>query len=968
MIAVEEMKKCSIKCSLFSVCCTDKSPIGFKDRATKRMEKNNLPKKNRQTTAFQKTLTADKYTTTLGSYCEWDRDVNLAPPDFVEEPPENDKHIYNYYDALQYSLYETNYPETEDRTMNPRTSPPDTGISIVILSSPVECMAILLDGGRRCPGDMLLVMSKSWLTVSPSNHDPTLNTLYVHKAITFDTGGRTFIDVFDPPRRVTYFVNFFTRAITDGQTGDGEGLEVNLDCPMSSSQKLVKRTDDTLWTRVLMAEAGVAYPETLAFGYKIPYEYNVPNDAKIKMIKLVSKEGIDNVVEEEILSYINSLDGSVDRIVVKPSGIRWHGSMGVSYHSRMDSKSICDAAIQVMQTLDPGDGVLVEVFCDSSEEDNEMKDFSFRLRANVCRGPNNKPVTTTLICGVGRKKYPINGANTEPQSLETTLIQWGLEQESEQIIETVKKGSQNLLRSIINHENALTVAEKGGIEAQTDVIGIDYILSKRGGKYVPFGIGVNSHDCTINCQLYEYLNPYLAGESVGPLVETMIERSQKFMLQGKTILVLNLCLNSKRYILKAAEKDKIKIVLVDTFPKELAPIVSQYIRYEFSDHRKDEVHAENIIQILQQQQISIDGCCTFWEDCGPLAALINERMCLTGAGVESAKIAKKKSKTHQTLSCRTGDIPHFPRTYLYTEKCVHVNEVVNLPSAVAEVDLPCMLKLEYGSSAVGVKLCCDLAECIQHFNDLRDKLTCESDYPGIGLGHGNSMMVMKYIKGTEHDVDLVIYKRKLVVAYVSDNGPTRSGSFTETAACMPSCLRPDKLSQLITAAYQCCTEIGLKNGVFNVEMKMTPTGPKLIEINARMGGFYNRHWILKCYGVDMVRYAFMIASGIKPATPTVQPSCHIMGVMCVPSVHTEVFRSEEFMDKVEAFRSQSDVIYTLIEDDLSHATSDAEEPLCNIAVCAESRSSAKEKLLQLCNTLKVTSTKYDVEHYLSDFR
>lgn len=60
---------------------------------------------------------------------------------------------------------------------------------------------------------------------------------------------------------------------------------------------------------------------------------------------------------------------------------------------------------------------------------------------------------------------------------------------------------------------------------------------------------------------------------------------------------------------------------------------------------------------------------------------------------------------------------------------------------------------------------------------------------------------------------------------------------------MPSCLPNNKIEQLITAAYQCCTEIGLVSGVFNVEMKMTPTGPKLIEINARMGGYYLRDWI-----------------------------------------------------------------------------------------------------------------------------
>lgn len=411
-----------------------------------------------------------------------------------------------------------------------------------------------------------------------------------------------------------------------------------------------------------------------------------------------------------------------------------------------------------------------------------------------------------------------------------------------------------------------------------------------------------------------------------------------------------------------------QVILLDTVPEESAPEVSKYIQYDASDHTLDDQHADNIIQILKDQDINIDGCCTFWEDCGPLAAIISEKLDLYGAGVKGAKAAKKKSKTHQVLSLRTGDIPHFPRTYLYTEKSIHVEDETDLPGAVEQIGLPCMLKLEYGSSAVGVKLCHDLAECTKIFNGLRDHLTCEADHPGIGLGYGNSMVVMKVIKGTEHDVDLVIFERKLLAAYVSDNGPTRPGSFTETAACMPSCLRQDKLGQLITAAYQCCTEIGLENGVFNVEMKMTPTGPKLIEINARMGGFYNRHWILKCYGVDMVRYAFMIACGIKPIPPKNPPSCQIMGVMCVPSMHASAYNSQKFIDAVKELQRADDAIYTLIEDDLSYATAKTEEPICNVAICADNMAAAKSKLLSLCERMGITTEEYDVPHYVSQFR
>jgi carnosine synthase len=69
----------------------------------------------------------------------------------------------------------------------------------VVLSSPVECLAILLEGGRQCPGDMLLVMSPSWIVKDKSDKGEGLHALYVKKAIVFDRGGFSFIDVFCVP-------------------------------------------------------------------------------------------------------------------------------------------------------------------------------------------------------------------------------------------------------------------------------------------------------------------------------------------------------------------------------------------------------------------------------------------------------------------------------------------------------------------------------------------------------------------------------------------------------------------------------------------------------------------------------------------------------------------------------------------------------------------------------------------------
>ncbi|KAK3593502.1 hypothetical protein CHS0354_037025 [Potamilus streckersoni] len=59
-------------------------------------------------------------------------------------PPEEER-IMNDYKSLQYMLCESGYPETSDRTSLLKSVPKEA-ISICILSSPADCMAVLLEG------------------------------------------------------------------------------------------------------------------------------------------------------------------------------------------------------------------------------------------------------------------------------------------------------------------------------------------------------------------------------------------------------------------------------------------------------------------------------------------------------------------------------------------------------------------------------------------------------------------------------------------------------------------------------------------------------------------------------------------------------------------------------------------------------------------------------------------------------
>ncbi|XP_076088640.1 carnosine synthase 1-like [Mytilus galloprovincialis] len=918
---------------------------------------------------------AEEYTTTVGSYTAWNTNVDLGPPDSTVSLTKDDVHIQDYYNALQYSLFENNLPETIDRTQKPRTCHPDTEVAIVVLASPVECLAILLEGGRQCPGEMLLVMSPTWLIKDKSNKGEGQHSLFVKKAIVFDRTGTSFIDVFEKPRRCTYFVNFFTRACTDGQRNDGVDIELDLDCPMSSSIELCKYVDDKLLTRIWMAEAGVHYPETLAVVYKPAYEYNVPNDANIEVIVVERKKDVNNNIVDKVKHFLKLENiQSIGKIVVKPSGIMWHGSRCVSFHEVANVEEICKAVTDLLSILEVENAVMIEAFYHPVESTNpKLADYSFRLRTNVCRRIDDTPIATQMVCGIGLKNQPINGDNTIPHSFETTMQMWNMDKtEIKRLLNTVSQGSEKIMDSIIAFERTLSTDLRGGVGAQTDLIGIDYVLGMVNGQMEPVGIEVNSHDCTINCQLFEFLNPHRQGEAVKPLVETMIRRSQLFAMQDKTVLVIGAGGFSKMFIWDSYKSFGINVVLVDPDDSTCAASkASHFIQYNFLDHKHDEDHATYIIKLLKERGLAVDGCVTFWEDCGPLAATVCETLKLNGPGKQAAQIAKMKSWTQNVLRTKTGDIPHFPRTYLYTSKCHPVKSESDIDKAIDHVGIPAVLKLEYGSSAVGVKPVRDRIECTNTYQQIKNHLRSEADHPGIGLGYGNDVMLMENIDGTEHDVDVVIFQRQLITAFVSDNGPARNGSYTETTALMPTCLPLDRKGQLIIAAYQCCTEIGLVDGVFNVEMKMTNTGPKLIEINARMGGFYLRDWIKTCYGHDILLYAFMISLGIRPVINKHEPRCTILGTMCVPSAHKQQLKNPNNLNLLNTLIQKKAVRYNQIEASLEDCGSaDEEEPFCNIAVVDVNLNikRSKRKLTNICNALGLNTKTYDLNYLLEDFK
>ncbi|XP_033729193.1 carnosine synthase 1-like [Pecten maximus] len=330
------------------------------------------------------------------------------------------------------------------------------------------------------------------------------------------------------------------------------------------------------------------------------------------------------------------------------------------------------------------------------------------------------------------------------------------------------------------------------------------------------------------------------------LDKSILPETEKHLLENKTILVLGDEQINRKWIRSTLTNYGVKLVLVQTKSDITPPVdVCTYIEYDFTDHRQDETHADRIAQILTALELSINGCCTFTDECGPLAAYLCERLELTGgAGVLGTTNVRSKSSTHMYLQKETNGVRQFPRTYEYTGLFVQITCAESLRSASEMVKLPAVCKPDTGTRGNGV----EMIQNEDEYERLGKKIS-------NGLAARNSMIIMEYFEGTEHDIDVILYQGEVIAAIVSDNGPTRKGSFLETSMSMPTCLPPSKAAQLRKAASHCCIDIGLRNGVFSVEMKFTSTGPKLLEINGRMNGDYVRNWTYNCS--DLIRFGML---------------------------------------------------------------------------------------------------------------
>ena len=197
-------------------------------------------------------------------------------------------------------------------------------------------------------------------------------------------------------------------------------------------------------------------------------------------------------------------------------------------------------------------------------------------------------------------------------------------------------------------------------------------------------------------------------------------------------------------------------------------------------------------------------------------------------------------------------------------RCAAVDSAADLPAALAEVGLPAVVKPRRGGAASrDTHLLRDAAQAAELAGELLDgqrgdgfvvEELLRGDPAAAGEGWGEHVSVESIVVGGQvHPVG------------VTGKFPL-ARPFRETGQFTPCTLAPELAAEVQRLAARAVRALGVRHGATHTEIKLTPAGPRVIEVNGRLGGNLGE-LLRRGAGFDVLRATMGAALGVAPRLP-----------------------------------------------------------------------------------------------------
>lgn len=235
-------------------------------------------------------------------------------------------------------------------------------------------------------------------------------------------------------------------------------------------------------------------------------------------------------------------------------------------------------------------------------------------------------------------------------------------------------------------------------------------------------------------------------------------------------------------------------------------------------------------------------------DLVPMAALA-ERL---GLDFHPPAVAQRLAdKVDQRRALRAGGVP-VPSWWELPSR----RDPVALAALAAEVAYPAVVKPRQGSGS-------------WHTFPVRDAADLVAVLRGLSGTEDEAMIVEQYlpsVAGADQQrfadyVSVETLGTTTGLAHVAVTGRLHPvAPFRETGFFVPSDLGPDDTAAVLQSATDALGALGVASGCVHTEVKLTPAGPRVIEVNGRLGGGI-RDILLASAGIDLLAIHLQSALG-----------------------------------------------------------------------------------------------------------
>lgn len=301
---------------------------------------------------------------------------------------------------------------------------------------------------------------------------------------------------------------------------------------------------------------------------------------------------------------------------------------------------------------------------------------------------------------------------------------------------------------------------------------------------------------------------------------------------------------SSREAIKAAEKLGYYTILFTNNEKQLQQR-KEYIEV----HKMIYVNTNSLEEMREEisnlllKSIEIKTIVSFIDPYVHIASTLCDEFCHNYNLSDAIKIMEDKEETRKFLADKA-----------YTPKFISINphDVVSTKSIIEQLNLPIIVKSPKSTGSKDVLLARGKVQLGKYIQTLRTK------YPE------ETIMLEEYIEGEQFLVEAIVYKKRAHIVGIIEQEITKGKRFIITGYGVLLDVPDNLKKELEDVLHSIITAFDIENGALHLEIRLSESGWKLIEINPRISGGAMNNMIQAAYGFSLVEETIKLFVGEQP--------------------------------------------------------------------------------------------------------